>query len=236
MAKAYFGCMVKWPGVTLVLVLGFSLLTVASAAGSNQPAGVRARSRLPYSLQVWNNTKVTGTVSAVSGELTGIRNYPAVGTISVGGTICSLNGWKAAAHLSELPSVGTNVTLVCQGYRVSSITPAASSPGASARSAQQKIWWSSGTTGSHATTGTIHISGTVAAIGPTGITVRNATCPVGEVIDPGTTITTGMPTFGQAVVVVQAFRALQVGDQARMTCTTFSDGHSNGSISFIANA
>jgi hypothetical protein len=228
--------MMKWPGVALVLGLSFSLLTVASAARSNQPAGVWARSRLPYSLQVWSHTKVTGTVNEVSGELTGIRNYPAVGTIGVDRTVCSLNGWKGAVHLSELPRVGTNVTLVCQGYSVSSITPAAQPPDASARSPQQKIWWSSGTTGSHAKTGTIHISGTVAAIGSTGITVRGATCPVGEVLDPGSLSTTGVPMFGQAVVVLQAFRALQVGDQARMSCTAFSDGHSNGSISFIANA
>jgi hypothetical protein len=79
------------------------------------------------------------------------------------------------------------------------------------------------------------VTGAVAAIGPTGITVRDATCPLGEVLDSAETRTRGMATFGQAVVVLQVFRALQVGDQARMTCTTFSDGHSNGSISFTAN-
>ena len=81
----------------------------------------------------------------------------------------------------------------------------------------------------------MHINGAVAAIGPTGITVRGVTCPVGEVLEPET-IAVGKLTFGQAAVVLPVFKALQVGDQARMTCTTFADGHSNGSISFVANA
>ena len=88
MAKAYFGCMVKWPGVALVLGLGFSFLTVASAAGrsSRRAPGASLGCRLATGVEQHQNA---GAVNEVSGELTGIRNYPAVGTIGVNRTVCS---------------------------------------------------------------------------------------------------------------------------------------------------
>jgi hypothetical protein len=129
-ATEYFGCMARRQSVALVLGLGLSLLTIASATGTNQPAGVFDRSPQPYSLRVWNTIKVTGPVRVVVGGLTGIPKDPVVGAIGVGGTMCVLTGWKGAVHLSALPAVGTNATLVCEGGRVASIVPDVVSSGA----------------------------------------------------------------------------------------------------------
>lgn len=213
----------------LVVVLGLAVMAAGSALATQRP--------MIRSLRVSSAAKVTGTIRALGSA-----------EITVGRTTCSMRSSKVA-ELAGGFAVGENVTIDCVNSSLHSIilAPETSGPthpdwivasvkgaglasqpsgggGAGGGSScgaggDNTITWTSGTTGSRSVAGTICASGTVTAVSPGGITVGDQTCPFllssSNPLDPS-------PGF---------LRNVQVGQQAVMSCTTFSNGQSNGSIS-----
>lgn len=102
--------------------------------------------------------------------------------------------------------------------------PVTSGLGTNARRSEETIRWSSvrcvypkdggpAHAASLTPTGRINANGKVTGVDPLGITVGGDTCPLAPL-----------------VFRTRVLKHLQVGDEARMTCTTFSDGQSSGSI------
>lgn len=184
----------------------------------------------------------TRRVSAV--EVTGRIAALGVTKITVGKTSCSLRTTKIA-EAAQAFAPGENVTVVCVEGALRSIVltpvtggtahsdlivaalPAAQKLGTSSSgNGGRKIIWTTGSTSSYAVTGTINVSGTVTGVGPGSVTVDGQTCSVLP-LNAGPNVADALST---------TFQSVQIGDQAQMTCTTFSNGTSSGSISFSQNS
>jgi hypothetical protein len=161
--------------------------------------------------------------------------------ITVGRTTCAMRGSKIA-DLAGGFAVGENVTVDCVDGSLRSIVLARDTSGPSHSDSivgtvkgesaplqpsgagdaapacgvgKNILTWTSGTTGSRSVTGTICVNGTVTAVSPDGITVGDQTCPFVNGTNP-----LSRPGSGD----------VQVGEQAIMGCTVFSNGQSTGTI------
>jgi len=104
---------------------------------------------------------------------------------------------------------------------------------------QVKIDWSVHKFGSPRATGsvvgTINVTGSVKALSQLGITVDGQTCPVEPTstvfllpVQSGPATSDPVSTF----LRLRGIKGLRVGVHAHMTCTVFSNGQSNDSISY----
>ncbi len=208
------------------LVLGLAVATAGSALATQMPT--------KQWLHVSSTVKITGTVRALG-----------LTQITVGRTSCSLHGSKIA-DLAGGFAVGENVTVGCVDGSLHSIvlTPLTSGPshpdlivsspslhpsgqvtitpigvpsGCGVGGGVGGLTWTSGTTGSRSVTGTVCVTGPITALGPSGISIGDQTC--------------GFPALANPLAPSALLTDLEVGDQAVMGCTNFSNGQSEGSIS-----
>lgn len=214
---------------SVTLVLGLAVLTAGSALAAHAPT--------MQWLRVKSSVKITGTVRALG-----------LTQITVGRTRCSLRSPKIT-NLASTFAVGENVTVGCVDGSLRSIVlapitsgqthpdlivsspvlhssapvtaaPAAGVPsGCSVGGGIGFLTWTSGTTGSRSVTGTVCVTGTITAVGPTGISIGDQTC--------------GFPALANPLASSSLLKNLQVGEQAVMGCTNFSNGQSEGSISVL---